>query len=204
MKSSYWRRHPPGTCARIIAHAEYRASRGKRPSMVLGEYRNPRKLLALAKETLAKAQKRALLNDERAVVMRNADRMPKVWLGSCDGRNRGSVMGHHDDHGFCRLHEDLVRVGGDENEWSLYIISVQKVEPADGGFSMGSNGFMPEVRRTGSCGPEHPQRIFGPTDWRGWDLALAYGETLLRERIKFTQELASQRAKKPKEAFARR
>ncbi len=92
MKKNYWRQYSPGTCEQIIAHAEYRASRGKRPSMTLGKHPNPRKLFALAKKTLIEDEKRVKYADERARVRYDADRLPKVWLGSYDGRNRGGLM----------------------------------------------------------------------------------------------------------------
>ena len=193
LTKEYWQQHPPETCEQIIAHAGYRASRGKRPSMTVGKHRNPRKLLALAKKTLAEDERQAKYADERARVRDNADRMSKVWLGYYDGRNHGnSRLYRRDDNGFCRISEDLARLGGNENEWSLYIVHVQKVDPVVG-FSMGSSGFMPEVRPTGSNGPEGAQRIFGPTDWRGWETALGHGKALLREKIEFMRQVAERR-----------
>ena len=189
MTRAHWQQQQPGTCEQIIAHAEYRASRGKPPSMTLGIHRNPRKLLELAKKTLVEDEKRFAREQERARVRARADRMHKIWMGSHDGRNRGGLRDHRDDNGFCRITEDLVRLGGDENEWSLYIVHVQKVDPVMG-FSTGMSGFMPEVRRTGSGGPERHERIFGPTDWQGWDAALEHGKVLLQEKIEFARQAA--------------
>jgi len=138
---------------------------------------------------LAEDQKRFVLEEARERVKARADRMHKLWMGQHDGRNRGSLRDHHGDIGFCRITEDLARLGGDENEWSLYIVHVQKVDPCVGQ-SMGMSGFMPEVRRTGFQGPERHERIFGPADWQGWDAALEHGKILLQEKIELVRQAA--------------